>query len=73
MSKIYENYKTVAQSGLGIGNFYNITITDFDIKFQGHNSIEIVKLCQALGYEFKWDNKNNYLISENKEIYICLT
>jgi hypothetical protein len=73
MSKIYENYKKVAESGLGIGNFYSITVTDFDIRFQGDNTNKLLKICQDLGYEFKWNNKNNYLISENKEIYICLT
>ena len=73
MSDIYKNYKKVAESGLGIGNFYNITITNYDIKFQGYNCIETLKLCQGLGYEFVWDNKNNFLTSENKEILICLT
>lgn len=73
MEKIYENYKAVAESGLGIGNFYSITISNFDIKFQGDNSTTLLTLCQSLGYEFNWDSKNNWLTSTNKEIEIILT
>jgi hypothetical protein len=73
MENIYENYKAVAESGLGIGNFYSITVTNFDIRFQGDNTNKLLKICQDLGYEFKWNNKLNFLISENKQIKIILT
>jgi hypothetical protein len=73
MEKIYENYKAVAKSGLGIGNFYSITISNYDIKFQGDNSSTLLRLCQSLGYEFTWDSKMNWLKSQNKEIEIILT
>ena len=48
MEKIYENYKAGAESGLGIGNFYSITISNYDIKFQGDNSSTLLRICQSL-------------------------
>jgi hypothetical protein len=69
---IYHNYQAVAESGLGIGNFFNISISDDVVFLLGWHSHDTIENCKKLGYEFVWDNLNNRLMSENKKIRIIL-
>jgi hypothetical protein len=69
---IYHNYQAVAESGLGIENFFCITVTDYDISLLAWNDSKVLEICKKLGYKFVWDDINNRLISENQKIRIIL-
>jgi hypothetical protein len=65
---IYHNYQAVAESGLGIENFFCITVTDYDVTLLAWNEPKVLEICKNVGYKFVWDDQNNRLVSNNNEV-----
>lgn len=69
---IYNNYQAVAESGLGIENFFSITVTEHDVRLLAWNEPKVIEICKNVGYKFVWDDINNRLVSNNEVINIVL-
>ena len=73
MNTIQQNIDKLLKSGLPIDQFFNVTIMEFKIQLMGNNKTGLLLLCKNLGYEFTWDDNNNWLNSEKDGIRITIT
>jgi hypothetical protein len=73
MSNFYSMYQMVAESGLGIKNFYAANIFSSDVTLLGYYSKELYDLCIECNHKFEWCDNLKALKSSNGVLTVILT
>lgn len=66
-------YQMVAESGLGIKNFYAANIFSSDVTLYGYYSKELYDLCVECNHKFEWYEPMRALKSSNGVLTVYLT
>lgn len=67
-----EQIEELLNLGLDLDKFYCVTLF-YDIKLQGYATASTMDYLSKLGYEFNFDNQNNWFECRKNNVVITLT